>query len=117
VQDQVKSATARAWEWNLHAAAPIVKGDGNSVSIVNVDRSVCVRPLLNGNSLSYQARTGPAPKAGVVEVHGAFVHPASQQGQFVMLLDVGCKNPAVSMSETATSRTFMVGGQAVTMPK
>ncbi|HEY1043350.1 MAG TPA: heparinase II/III family protein, partial [Telluria sp.] len=117
VQDKVSAPIARAWEWNLHAAAPINKAADGSVSIVNVDRSVCVRPLLNASALNYQVRTGPAPKAGMVEVHGAFVAPASKAGEFIMLLDVGCKNPAVTMTETATSRTFTVGGQAVTMPK
>jgi hypothetical protein len=34
-----------------------------------------------------------------------------------MLLDVGCKRPAVSMTETATSRTFTIGAQSVTVPK
>ncbi|HEU4852388.1 MAG TPA: heparinase II/III family protein [Telluria sp.] len=117
VQDKLVAPLARAWEWNLHAAAPIVAAADGSVSITNVDRSVCVRPLVNGSSLSYQTRTGPAPKAGVFEAHGAFVHPRTTTGEFVMLLDVGCKNPAVTMTETATSRTFVVGTQSVTVPK
>jgi hypothetical protein len=34
-----------------------------------------------------------------------------------MLLDIGCKRPTVSMSETSTSRTFTIGTQQVTVPK
>ena len=119
VQDKLVAPAAHAWEWNLHAAAPInAVGDG-SVAITNVDRSVCVRPLVRpaSGSLSYQVRTGPAPKAGTYEAHGAFVHPSSTRGEFVMLLDVGCKRPSVTMTETATSRTFKIGTQSITMPK
>ena len=117
VQDRIDAPVAHSWEWNLHAAVPIVPGVDNTVSIVNVDRSLCVRPLINASSLSYQTRTGPAPKAGMFEAHGAFVHPSSRNGEFVMLLDVGCKKPSVTMTETATSRTFTIGGQTITMPK
>ncbi|HEU4852389.1 MAG TPA: heparinase II/III family protein [Telluria sp.] len=118
VHDKVSSGTARAWEWNVHAAAPITRASDGSLTIVNVDRSVCIRPLVNGSTLSYQTRTGPAPKAGTVEVHGAYVHPSRTTGEFVMLLDVGCRRPTVTMSETSTSRTFVIGGsQTVTMAK
>ncbi|HEY1043349.1 MAG TPA: heparinase II/III family protein [Telluria sp.] len=117
VADKLVSSVARKWEWNLHAAAPIVKGANNSVSITNIDRSVCVRPLVGASTLSYQTRTGPAPKPGTVEVHGAYVHPARTTGEFVMLLDIGCKNPAVRMTETSTSRSFVIGTQIITVPK
>jgi hypothetical protein len=118
VQDKMAAPLARKWEWNLHAPAPIVLGADGSVSITNVDRSLCIRPLLtNIYPVSYQVRTGPAPKAGKVEVHGAFVTPARTSTDFLMLLDVGCKKPAVSMTETTTSRTFMIGTQSVTVPK
>ena len=51
-------------------------------------------------------------------MHGAYVHPSRTTGEFVMLLDVGCRRPTVTMTETSTSRTFVIGGaQTVTMTK
>lgn len=117
VQDKVAAAVAHAWEWNLHAPAPINPQSDGTVSVVNVDRSLCVRPLVNQAALAYQTRTAPAPKAGTFEAHGAYVLPAATSGEFVMLLDVGCKNPTVTVSETSTSRTIVVAGQSVTMQK
>ncbi|MGZ3184621.1 MAG: DUF4962 domain-containing protein [Telluria sp.] len=117
VQDKLAAPAAHAWEWNLHAAAPINAQADGSVSITNVDRSVCVVPLLTSAPASYQVRTGPAPQSGTYEAHGAFVLPAAVSGEYVMLVDVGCKHPAVSMTETTTSRTWTIGTQTVTMPK
>ncbi|HEY1044233.1 MAG TPA: DUF4962 domain-containing protein [Telluria sp.] len=120
IQDKMIAPLAHRWEWNLHAAAPIVRASDGSVSITNVDRSVCIRPLLSNTlmPMSYEPRTGPAPKVGMpVETHGAFVTPSRSSAEFLMLLDVGCKRPAVSMTETSTSRTFRIGVQSVTVPK
>jgi hypothetical protein len=120
VQDKIAGPAAHAWEWNLHAAvASITNAGNNNLQITNVDRTLCIRPLLSNSLLpmTYQTRTGPAPKPGTYESHGAFVTPASTSGQFLLLLDVGCKHPAVSFTETTTSRTFTIGTQQVTVPK
>jgi len=117
VQDKLVAPVAHAWEWNLHAAAPINLMTDGSVAITNVDRSVCVAPLINAATTKYQTRTGPAPKAGTYEAHGAYVLPAATTGEFLMLVDVGCKHPTVTMTETTTSRTFVIGSQSVTVPK
>ncbi|TFW29348.1 DUF4962 domain-containing protein [Massilia arenosa] len=118
VQDKVSSATARAFEWNLHTpAAMSFTAADNSVSSTNVDRSVCVRPLVNASGMSFQTRTGPAPKAGTYEAHAAYVLPSALAGEFVMMIDVGCNKPAVQMTETTTSRTFTIGAQTITMQK
>ena len=120
VQDKMIAPIAHRWEFNLHAAAPIVKAADGSVSITNVDRSVCIRPLLSSSlmPMAYEPRPGPPPKVGLpVETHGAFVTPSKASGEFLMLLDVGCKRPSVTMTETTTSRTFRIGAQSVTVPK
>jgi hypothetical protein len=119
VQDKLASGTARKWEWNLHGAAPIMAAADGSVSITNLDRSVCVRPIINDSAyaIRYEARTAPAPKPGAFEAHGAFVTPSSTKGEFLMLVDVGCKKPALTITEGATSRTIVVGAQSVTVPK
>lgn len=116
VQDKLAAPVAHRWEWNLHAAVPIYPQTDGSVRITNVDRSVCIRSLLP-NTVTYATRTGPAPKAGTFEAHGAFVTPLRTAAELIMLLDVGCKKPYVKMTETTTSRTFTIGTQAVTVPK
>lgn len=119
VQDKITGAVAHSWEFNVHAAAPITYNSDNSLTITNVDRSVCIRPLLSASQMpvTYGTRSGPAPKPGTYEAHGAYATPSKLTGEFLMLLDVGCKRPSVSMSETTTSRTFTIGGQTVTVPK
>ena len=65
---------------------------------------------------------GAAPKPGTVEDHGAFVLAGggqSCQAEFLVLLDVGCKRPAMSVTTngagaTAT-RTVTVGAQSITL--
>jgi hypothetical protein len=118
VQDKLASGVARKWEWNLHGAAPIVAAADGSISITNMDRSVCVRPLINdaAYAINFETRTAPAPKPGTFESHGAFVTPSSTRGEFLMLVDVGCKKPTVSITEGATSRTIVIGAQSVTVP-
>ena len=119
VQDKLNSSVARKWEWNVHGAAPIVPAVDGSVSITNLDRSVCVRPLINdaAYTIRYEARTAPAPKPGTFEAHGAFVTPSNTKGEFLLLVEVGCKLPAVSITDGAPSRTSVVGSQGVTVPK
>ncbi|HEU4851061.1 MAG TPA: heparinase II/III family protein [Telluria sp.] len=120
IQDKMSAPVAHRWEWNMHAVAPIVSASDGSVSITNVDRKVCIRQLLSDaiTPMNYEVRTGPAAKAGgPVETHGAFVTPSKTSAEFLMLLDVGCKRPNVTMTETSTSRTFVIGSQSVTVPK
>lgn len=104
----------------MHTVVPIVSNSDGSVRITNVDRSLCIRQLLPDTvtPMSYETRTGPAPKSGgPTEYHGAFVTPARASAEFLMLLDVGCRNPSVTMTETSTSRTLNIAGQTVTVPK
>ncbi|MFD2366069.1 DUF4962 domain-containing protein [Pseudoduganella sp. GCM10020061] len=116
VQDKLVSPVARTFEWNMHGAAPIMKQADGSVSITNVDASVCLRSI-GKNAASYQTRTGPAPKAGVVESHGAFVaNSALTSAEFLVLVDVGCKKPAVTVTNTSNGRTVSIGGQSIFVP-
>lgn len=120
VQDKLAAPAAHAWEWNLHAAVAGITNEGNNaVRINSAAQSLCIRPLLSTTEapLTYQSRSGPAPKAGTYEAHGAYVTPAKTSAEFLVLLDIGCKRPAVSMSQTTTSRTFTIGSQSVTVPK
>ncbi|MBW3500416.1 MULTISPECIES: heparinase II/III family protein [unclassified Janthinobacterium] len=116
VYDKAKSATARTWEWNMHAMAPIVTAADGSVSITNKGRTACIRPLIT-NGVRFEKRTGVPLMPGRVEDQAVFVSTAkSTSGEFLVLIDVGCKNPAVSLTSGATGRTLKVGPQTMIVP-
>jgi hypothetical protein len=70
-----------------------------------------------GNGAAWEARAGAAPKPGTTESHGVFaLRNSSKSGaEFLVLLDVGCKRPAVTISTSGSVRTVSVGGQSVTL--
>ena len=113
VLDTLASATARSFEWNLHAPAAITPIGDNVVKIVNGDRSVCIQPLTGGST--YTARTGAA-RPNVFEAHGAYVRPSAKNAEFLMLLDVGCKRPYARLTATATGRSLQIGTQTIVLP-
>lgn len=114
VMDTLASATARSFEWNFHTPVVITRGANNSVKIVNGDRSVCIKPIVDG--LTYQERTGAA-RPNVYEAHGAYIRASATTAEFLMLLDVGCKLPTTKLTTTNTGRTLQVGSQMITLPK
>ncbi len=117
VLDKVSSATARTFEWNFHTFAPIAVGTAGDISVTYGGQSVCVTPITSTN-IAFAKKTGPTPKTGVVEDHGAFVNTtATLAGEFLILLDVGCKKPAITLTATSTGRTLKVGSQTLTLPK
>jgi hypothetical protein len=113
VMDTLTAPVAHAWEWNFHAAVAITVNADGTATIVNGDRSLCVRSITPGTTLV--KRDGPAPRTGIEE-HAAFTRPAALKGEFVVLLDVGCKKPAVKLTTGTTSRVLTVGSQTITLP-
>jgi hypothetical protein len=113
VMDTLTAPLPHAWEWNFHAAVAITANADGTATIVNGDRSLCVRSITPGAALV--KRTGPAPRTGI-EDHAVFTRPASTKGEFVVLLDVGCKKPAVKLTTGTTSRVLTVGSQTITLP-
>ncbi|WP_374582190.1 heparinase II/III family protein [Pseudoduganella sp.] len=113
VMDSLASPVARSFEWNFHAAVAIAPQPDGSALIVNGDRSLCLRSITPGTTLV--KRDGPAPRSGI-EDHAAFTRPAAAKAEFLVLLDVGCKKPNVSLTTGTTSRTLTVGSQTLTLP-
>jgi hypothetical protein len=84
----------------------------SSVRIAVNGQSVCVRSLYP--DAAFAKWTGPAPRSGVVEDHGAFYlkGAANATAEFLVLLDVGCRRPYV----TVVGRSLVtVGAQTVTL--
>jgi hypothetical protein len=117
VHDQLASAIPRTYEWNMHTLAPIVVGSNNAVSVTKDGYKACIRPILTG-SLRFEKRTGGLVFAGNTEEHGTYVKTEKATGgEFLMLIDVGCKNPAVRLSDTASGRTLTVGTDSIVIPR
>lgn len=115
IRDKASAVAKRTFEWNFHALAPILTSGTGEVSIVNQGRSVCITPVVK-TGLRFEKRTGPPPRAGTFEDHAAYVNevPATT-ADFLMLLDVGCKKPAVSVTSTSTGRQITIGKQVITV--
>lgn len=113
VMDTLTAPVAHTWDWNFHAAVAITANADGTATIVNGDRSLCVSSITPGASLV--KRDGPAPRTGI-EDHAAFTRPAALKGEFVVLLDVGCKKPVVKLTTGTTSRVLTVGSQTITLP-
>jgi len=115
VLDSLTSVKPGTFEWNLHSAVPMVlSADGKQVvTIKNVDRSVCVRPVSTG--LTFAKRLSPI--VNDAQSHGAYVSPSGTSAEFLMVLDVGCKNPLITLTPTSSGRTLNVGGMSIALPK
>eukprot|EP01114_Cavostelium_apophysatum_P007411 TRINITY_DN19505_c0_g1_i1.p1 TRINITY_DN19505_c0_g1~~TRINITY_DN19505_c0_g1_i1.p1 ORF type:complete len:745 (-),score=170.18 TRINITY_DN19505_c0_g1_i1:398-2632(-) len=115
VRDRLSSTVARSYEWNMHTPSIMTIENGQNVKVVAGSQSLCVRSL-NTNA-SFAKWIGPGAKANVVEDHGAFYlkADANATAEYLVLLDVGCKKPTVTMSTSGSTRTVTVGGQTVTI--
>jgi hypothetical protein len=112
VRDKLSSIVARTYEFNLHAPVAMTVESPSSVRIALNGQSVCVRSLYP--DAAFAKWTGPAPRSGVVEDHGAFYlkGAANATAEFLVLLDVGCRRPYV----TVVGRSLVtVGAQTVTL--
>jgi hypothetical protein len=114
VRDKLSAVVAHTYEFNVHAPSVITVESPSSIKITAGGQSVCLRDL-NGNA-PFGKWTGPAPKAGTVEDHGAFYLKAQggALAEFLVLLDVGCKRPSTKVTASGTSRTVTVGTQSYT---
>jgi hypothetical protein len=112
VRDKLSAEVAHTYEFNVHAPSVMKVESPSSVKIANGGQSVCLRDL-NGNAPFAKWR-GPNPKKGVTEDHGAFYLKADggSVAEFLVLLDVGCKRPRVTVDKSGNRRTVKVAGQA-----
>jgi hypothetical protein len=119
VRDKLSANLPHTYEFNLHAPTAIVAESPGKVKIAINGQSVCVWSL--GANSVYEKRIGGAPRPGTVEYHGAFTvkNGGKAPAEFLVLLDVGCKKPAVSVTTRGTGaaavRTVTIGSQSVTL--
>ena len=115
VRDRLSSTVARTYEWNIHTPVIMQKESSTSVKVSAGGQSVCLRSL-NTNA-TFDKWIGPGAKTNVIEDHGAFYlhNDGKSVAEFLVLLDVGCKRPAVNISTSGTVRSGTVAGQSVTL--
>jgi hypothetical protein len=113
VRDKLSAVVPHTYEFNIHAPVAMAVESPSSVKIAVGGQSVCLRDL-NGNA-PFKTWIGPGAKTNVVEDHGAFYlkNDGKSVGEFLILLDVGCKRPAVKVAGAGASRTVTVGSQTV----
>jgi hypothetical protein len=113
VRDKLSSPVARSFEWNLHAVKPILIDGNGVVRITNDTSKLCLRSLTPSEYVSFRA---PANAAGPEQFHGAFKSQAAvTKGEFVVVLDVGCKFNlnAIVLGGTLAQPTVTIDGQAL----
>jgi hypothetical protein len=115
VRDKLSAVVPHTYEFNIHAPVAFTVESPSSVKITAGGQSVCLRDL-NGNA-PFATWTGPAAKAGVTEAHGAFYlkNDGKSVGEFLVLMDVGCKRPAVKIATSGSSRAVTIGSQTITI--
>jgi hypothetical protein len=115
VRDKLSAVIPHTYEFNIHAPVAMTVESPSSVKIAVNGKSVCLRDL-NGNA-PFATWIGPGAKTNVVESHGAFYlkNDGKSVGEFLILMDVGCKRPAVKLATVGTARTITVGSQTVTI--
>jgi len=115
VRDKLAAVVAHTYEFNVHAPVAMNVESPSSVQIAVNGQSVCLRDL-NGNA-AFARWSGPAPKAGVIEDHGAFYlrNDGKSTAEFLVLVDVGCKRPAAKVAGAGNARTVTVGSQTVNL--
>jgi len=114
VRDRLAATVPHTYEFNLHTPATMVQEAAAAMKMSVNGQSLCARSLRA--DAVFEKRSGPAPKAGVVEDHAAFTvrNDGTAPAEFLVLLDVGCKRPEVSIATSASgARTVTVGMDTV----
>lgn len=124
VVDQLRSATARSWEWNLHTMAPLT-GQASSFKL-DVDGVQMCGTLAAPVPIELSSKTGyqppPARAIGPHHWHRFALRAPRKDALFVAVLRVGCTGaaPAIGLGAqgavvTAGGRTIRVGSGGVTV--
>lgn len=117
VWDRVESSTPRLFEWNMHAAGPFKANSKGQITIKNQEQELCLT-LLSGDDKQFQKRPAFVTKPGVVEDHAAFVtRDLRKNAEFLVLVDIGCKQPEISVQTRTSAREVVVGNVTLKLSK
>jgi len=109
IHDIVAAASARCWEWNIHAINRIDKLTDNRIHIVNDGAQMCVE-MLSGPQVAFvqtdKFAAPPSPPAPN-QWHGVFMTTAkAPSAEFVVLMRIGsdCPAPLAGEKVSATAK-------------
>jgi hypothetical protein len=118
VYDNLASATARTWEWNLHAVNQMGVTSNTNVQIANGGQTLCV-DMLSGPAMQFtQSNTfASAPSnGGAAQWHGKFANSQPLAAtEFVALLRVGCSATTANATKSGGVWTVNAGSNVVTI--
>jgi hypothetical protein len=129
VHDKLASATARRWEWNVHALNRISALSDSKIKIENAGQTLCVR-MLAAPALKFEQTdkwiapepmrgdermvSGADPVKGEAQWHGRFSSAPLPAAEFIALLDIGCTaSQATAAKDDAGAWVVQVGGRLV----
>lgn len=102
VVDSLASETARTWEWNIHALKKMLLTGEHRLEIGHEGIRLCLKILdAPTGSFSQDDRFTAAPQGNYrPQWHVRFASiEKSRQASFVVLFDIGCLQPAVSLKK------------------
>ena len=111
VYDRLASATARRWEWNIHAAQQMSLLSAQAIRIDNGGQSLCV-DMLAGPAMGFTQtdQWSAEPLTGTRQWHGVFAATVpSGAAEFIALLRVGCAPVEASASQQDGVWTVRIG--------
>lgn len=116
VVDALASDTARSWEWNIHALKKMLIADNASLEINNDGVRLCVKVLdAPAGGFSQDNRFSAAPQGNYsAQWHARYVSiEKSKRADFIVLLDVECRKPTVSLAKSKGISTVTIDSMEV----
>ena len=116
VHDSLASATPRTWEWNIHALNPIKVTGPKGIEFEQEGARLCVQ-MIDGPDVAFRltSRFTAEPLGNrPAQWHGVFAtQQKSKTASFIALLEVGCGNSQVAVTDTAGMRQVDLGPHRV----
>ena len=111
VYDNLASATARQWEWNIHAINQMTVVSDTQISIQNSGQTLCVKMLAGPSMRFSQTNLWSNPPNGSypAQWHGNFYSTTRlPRTEFIALLNVGCTPVTVGVRKFFGTWTIAV---------
>ena len=121
VQDSLRSAVPRQFEWNVHALDSFVIKNAGSIEVKHNAARACIDMVQPGGMEFVQNnRFDPPPQSGPSrgdQWHGRFQNKERQVGvEFLAVIRVGCQDVGFSIKDSTTGRQLKIGKEIIDIP-
>lgn len=116
VHDSLASITPRTWEWNLHALSRMKENGARALEIEQDGVRLCVSVLdAPDGAFSQHDKFSEDPQGNYsAQWHARYVsNEKSKLAQFIVLLGVECRKPAVALSKSKRAITVSIASRTV----